>query len=83
MQAAGFTNVKTVVYKWPTNAWSDDERERLKGLWNLYNVLERLREFTSMLMTKVVGWSQEDVDVLLVDVRAELHDPSVHAYWPL
>ncbi|PLB46280.1 S-adenosyl-L-methionine-dependent methyltransferase, partial [Aspergillus steynii IBT 23096] len=83
MQAAGFTNVETIVYKWPTNPWSQDEREKLKGLWNLYNVLERLREFTSMLLTKVLGWSQEDVDSLLVDVRTELQDPNVHVYWPV
>ncbi|KAH8427067.1 uncharacterized protein LDX57_004785 [Aspergillus melleus] len=83
MQAAGFKNVGTVVYKWPTNPWSQDEGEKLKGLWNLYNVLERLPEFTSMLLTKVLGWRQEDIHSLLVDVRAELQDPKVHAYWPV
>ncbi|KAK1145513.1 hypothetical protein N8T08_004071 [Aspergillus melleus] len=83
MQAAGFTNVETVVYKWPTNPWSQDEGGKLKGLWNLYNVLDRLPEFTSMLLTKVLGWRQEEVNVLLMDVRAELQDPNVHAYWPV
>lgn len=83
MEAAGFTNVETVVYKWPTNPWSDDKGEKLKGLWNLCNVLERLSEFTTMLLTKVLGWSQHDVDVLLEEVRVELQDPTIHAYWPV
>jgi hypothetical protein len=83
MREAGFTNVETVVHKWPTNPWPKDEKEKLKGLWNLYNVLERLQEFTTALFTRVLGWSREEVDAFLVDVRAELQNKNVHAYWPV
>ncbi|PGH18127.1 hypothetical protein AJ79_00755 [Helicocarpus griseus UAMH5409] len=83
MQEAGFTNVQTVVHKWPINPWPEDEREKLKGLWNLYNVLERLEKFTTALLTKALGWGREEVHALLVDVRAEMQNEDVHAYFPV
>ncbi|KAK2750376.1 hypothetical protein FQN57_003856 [Myotisia sp. PD_48] len=83
MRQAGFTNVRTEVHKWPTNSWPEDEKEKLKGLWNLYNVLDRLQVFTVALFTKVLGWAREDVDAFLVDVSAELQNRDVHAYWPV
>jgi hypothetical protein len=83
MRKAGFTNIETVVYKFPTNPWPNDEKGKLKGLWNLYNVIQRLDEFTTVLFTKVLGWSRGDVDAFLVDVRKQLQDKNTHAYWPV
>lgn len=28
------------------------------------------------------GWTREEVDVLLVDVRRDINDGRIHAYWP-
>ena len=34
------------------------------------------------LFINVLGWSYEQVQVFLVEVRRELNDRKVHAYWP-
>ncbi|KAG5787625.1 hypothetical protein H9Q69_013315, partial [Fusarium xylarioides] len=31
----------------------------------------------------VLGWSKPQLDVFLTDVRKDLKNPSIHAYWPI
>jgi hypothetical protein len=83
MREAGFVNVTTVVYKWPTNQWPKDKKLKLMGLWNNYNVLQGLQGFTIGLFTRVLGWTPEQTNVLLVDVRKDLQNRHIHAYWPM
>ncbi|KAL4866676.1 hypothetical protein BDV12DRAFT_198898 [Aspergillus spectabilis] len=83
MRDAGFVNCQTVVFKWPTNPWPKDERGKMMGLWNLFNVLQRFEEFSMALLVKVLGWDGEDARGFLGEVRAELRDGGVHAYWPV
>lgn len=83
MKEAGFINCQTVVHRWPTNPWPEDEEGKLKGQWNSYNVLQRFEEFSTALLVKSLGWNPEDARVFLVAVREQLQDPDVHAYWPV
>ncbi len=53
------------------------------GSWSYYNLLEGLQGASMMLFTKALGWSPEAVDVFLVDVRKELKDRNIHAYFPV
>jgi len=36
-----------------------------------------------MLFTNILGWSVEEVEVFLVDVRKDVKSRSIHAYWPV
>jgi hypothetical protein len=36
-----------------------------------------------MLFTNVLGWSAAEVDVFLVNVRKDLRNRGIHAYWPV
>jgi len=83
MREAGFINTKTVVYKWPTNPWPKDKTHKTMGLWNHYNVLQGLQGFTIGLFTRVLGWSPDQIEALLVDVRKDLQNRHIHAYWPM
>lgn len=35
------------------------------------------------LFTRVLGWSRESVDVFLAEVRKDLSNTAIHAYWPV
>lgn len=35
MEAAGFVDVKEVVYKWPTNKWPKDSKMKELGMWQV------------------------------------------------
>ncbi|KAL5341525.1 hypothetical protein BJX70DRAFT_406069 [Aspergillus crustosus] len=83
MREAGFVNCQTVVYQWPTNPWPDDEKGKLMGLWNLFNVLQRFEEFSMGLLVRVLGWEGEDARGFLEEVKRELGDGGVHALWPV
>ena len=52
-------------------------------MWNLENVKPSLESFSMALFTRVLGWSPEQVAVFLIDVRKELSNLRIHAYWPV
>lgn len=83
MLAAGFTKVTVHHYKWPTNRWPKDKGHKLIGLWTLANVGGGLEGLSMALLTRGLGWSREKVLAYLTDVRKDLHDPKIHAYWPM
>lgn len=83
MRQAGFVNTRTAVYKWPTNPWPQDRKLRTMGLWNHYNVLQGLQGFTVGLFTRVLGWSLAKTEAFLLDVKKDLEDTNIHAYWPM
>jgi len=82
MEEIGLANVKEEVYRWPSNAWPKGQHKIL-GAWQMVNVLEGLEAFSMALFTRVLGWSKEEIDVLLVDVRNDIQNRSMHAYWKI
>jgi hypothetical protein len=53
------------------------------GAWNKENVESGLQGLSMMLFTNVLGWSAAEVDVFLVNVRKDLRNRGIHAYWPV
>ena len=83
MEEAGFVDVVEVVHKWPTNPWPKDPEYKELGAWTLTNDLQGLQGWTMAPFTRVLGWSQEAVEVFLVEVRKDLKNRKIHAYWPV
>ncbi|KAG7403854.1 putative methyltransferase tdiE [Fusarium oxysporum f. sp. rapae] len=83
MAEVGFTNIVTTRFKWPTNRWAKDKKYKELGAWNNENTSVALESLTIAPFTRAHGWSSEEVDVFLVDVRKDLNDPKIHAYWPI
>lgn len=42
-----------------------------------------LEGFSMALFTRILGWSKEEVETFLIDVRKEMKDPKIHAYWQM
>ncbi|KAJ4288832.1 hypothetical protein N0V88_007161 [Collariella sp. IMI 366227] len=83
MTDAGFQNVTKVEYKWPINTWPKDPKYRTIGKWSYVNMTSALHALSMMLFTQVLGWSPEEVEVFLIDVRKDLRNTNIHAYWPI
>lgn len=79
---AGFEDVTMHIYKWPTNAWPKNHRNKEIGMWNNENVRMGLEGYTMAPFTRALGWTAIEVNVFLIDVREDLDDRSIHAYWP-
>ncbi|KAI8208319.1 Secondary metabolism regulator LAE1 [Colletotrichum sp. SAR 10_65] len=82
MMEAGFEDVTMHVYKWPTNGWPKDPRHKEIGMWNYENTIMGLEGYTIAPLTRALDWTPTEVDILLTDVRKDLKDRSIHAYWP-
>ncbi|XEU97659.1 hypothetical protein FSHL1_002945 [Fusarium sambucinum] len=83
LEAQGFQNVQQTIFKWPQNTWPRDPKHKELGAWTLENICSGLDGLSSAVYTRVLGWTKEELEVLLAKVRRELKDKSIHAYWPI
>lgn len=78
---AGFENVTETRYKWPINTWPRDPKYKEIGAWTLENILQGIQGFSLALFTRILGWSPEQVELFLVDVRRDFKDKNIHSYF--
>jgi hypothetical protein len=83
MAEVGFTSIVTTRFKWPTNRWAKDKKYKELGAWNNENTSSALEALTMAPFTRAHGWSSDEVNVFLAEVRKDLNDPKIHAYWPM
>jgi hypothetical protein len=81
MEAVGFVNTVEKIYKWPSNGWPKDKKFKELGMWNYANMGESTSGISMALFTRGLGWSVEELEVFLVDVRKEMKSTKIHAYW--
>jgi SAM-dependent methyltransferase len=79
--AAGFVDIVQTEFKWPLNQWPKGKKEKELGIWTRENFLKGSSAGIMMLLTKGLGWTAQEVEAFLVDVRKEITNPSIHAYW--
>jgi hypothetical protein len=78
-KGAGFQNVKEEVFKLPIGPWPKDPKLKEVGMINLVQILDGLEAFSLRLLCDVAGWREEEVMVLLAQVRKELKSRTFHA----
>lgn len=83
MQDTGFVNVEQLNYKMPINTWPKDKALKELGKWNLINMVEGLEGYTVRPFTKIMGMSIEEVELMMMEVRKDLHNKKMHTYWPM
>ncbi|OHW98545.1 methyltransferase domain-containing protein [Colletotrichum incanum] len=83
MTEVGFKDVVLTKNKWPMNSWPKDPHYKTLGTWSLENYLQGIEGWTMAAFTKGLGWTKEQVQVFLIDVRNEMKDRTIHAYWPV
>ncbi|CAK7236087.1 hypothetical protein SBRCBS47491_009516 [Sporothrix bragantina] len=79
----GFVNVTEKKFAVPANGWARGDEQKIRGHLMLTNLLEAAQGITMSICMKVWGWSKEEVEVFLVDVRAALKDRANHGYVPM
>ncbi|GKT95320.1 methyltransferase domain-containing protein [Colletotrichum tofieldiae] len=81
MEAAGFEHIRTTKVIFPASPWPMDRKLRELGIWNQEQLLPGLEALTLGLFTRVLDWSRSETLVLCANVREELKDTNIHAYW--
>jgi hypothetical protein len=83
LERAGFEDVTEANFKWPSNPWPKDPKHKELGLWNNENAQFFLEAASMAPLTRVLGWSREEVTVFVSQTRKEVNDKRIHAYWPM
>ncbi|KAK7430965.1 hypothetical protein QQZ08_002494 [Neonectria magnoliae] len=83
MAEAGFVDVVETRFKWPTNRWPKERKYKELGAWNNENASLALEALTMAPFTRSLGWSREEVELFLIDLRNDFNDRTIHAYWPI
>ncbi|KAF6810385.1 methyltransferase domain-containing protein [Colletotrichum sojae] len=80
MRAAGFRGVEERRFAVPATPWARGRRQKVLGAMQMTNNLEGVQGITMKIFTQVLGWSREEAELLLVDVRKDMADRNIHAY---
>lgn len=83
LEEAGFVNITEKRTAIPINPWPKGEDQKIIGALEMQNLLEVCHGISVNVLCKVLGWSQEEVEVTLVQVRDNIKDHHIHAYFPL
>lgn len=83
MEAVGFINVSSRFIRSPIGTWPRDSRMRQAGLFSVVGLLDGLSGLSQRVFTNGLGWSIEEMEVLLMQVRVDLRNRKIHSYWPL
>ncbi|KAL4782496.1 S-adenosyl-L-methionine-dependent methyltransferase [Aspergillus varians] len=81
MQEAGFAHVTERCFKLPIGPWSKDRKLKKLGMWNLVHCESSIEGWAMALLTRVMGWTCDEVQTLLAQMRKGLRDPDIHAYF--
>jgi hypothetical protein len=64
----------------PFSPWPKDQKLKDLGRYQQHMMLEALDAYSFGLFTRVLGWSNEEVQVLLAEVRKDLQNRRFHGY---
>ena len=83
MAEAGFINISSCFFRCPIGTWPRDPQMRQAGLFSVVGLLDGLSGLSQRVFTNGLGWSVEEMEVLLMQVRDDLRNRKIHSYWPL
>lgn len=78
--SAGFANVVYRRIKIPIGLWAKEESGKEIGLYMRQHFIEGGESIALAVLTRFLGWSKEEVDMLLVSFRRDLMIGRYHGY---
>ncbi|KAL8928918.1 MAG: hypothetical protein Q9172_000670, partial [Xanthocarpia lactea] len=79
-EKAGFTDIRQVIFKCPTNPWPKNKILKEVGKFQLLAQTGGLEGVSLGLLTRGLKWKAEEVKVLMAKIRPELRDRAIHSY---
>jgi hypothetical protein len=80
LQEASFVNIQEKVFKIPIGMWAKNKTLKTVGLYMRSILIDGLQGISMKPFTKGLGWTVEEVEAFLIDVRKSLIDKSIHSY---
>lgn len=83
MREAGFVNVSTRTFHVPIGLWPKNKVLKMVGLYWRTILIDGLLPIALGPLTRGLGWSKEQVEVWLIEVRKAYMEGWVHSHMPL
>ncbi|KAJ4326684.1 hypothetical protein N0V84_002910 [Fusarium piperis] len=83
LEKAGFVDIVHRQFKWPFSSWALDPKLKEIGRWQCVNLDMGLEAFSLALLTRVAGWTKEEVIASCAEVRKDIRNRRMHGYWTL
>jgi len=80
MAEAGFSDVQTKTIKTPLGGWPADKKWKEVGQFNRFSIETSLEGYSLYLLTNVMNWKYDEVQLWLTRVRAALKNREYHGY---
>ncbi|KEZ44961.1 hypothetical protein SAPIO_CDS2338 [Scedosporium apiospermum] len=80
IREAGFTNIQHRTLKIPIGTWPKDRTLKHWGAWNRQFLLQAIEGLSIRGLTEILGWTFEEAQLYLVQIRADITDPKIHSY---
>jgi hypothetical protein len=80
MEDIGFVNINEEHFPWAVSPWPKGKKQKLVALWMQQDFLDGLQGFSLALLTKAFGWTSQQIELFLVDVRKDIKNHHIHAY---
>lgn len=82
LKDAGFENIRYERFGWAVGAWPKDKRDKEIGALTAVNIGQYfVPGLANGLFVKVLGWSQEQADEMVEQVKKDIDDPETHFYF--
>lgn len=83
MRDVGLVNVHTRLFKMPIGPWPKDPQLKQCGLFGLVNLLDGIHGLSVKIFTELLGYSNTELEILLMECRKEVTQKRVHSYYPV
>lgn len=80
---AGFVDVQQELRKLPIGPWPKDPKLKELGRYQAIQESKVIDSYTPKLFEYALGWSADEIQVLMAQVKNELRDPAIHLYLPV
>ncbi|KAF7597088.1 hypothetical protein BBP40_010562 [Aspergillus hancockii] len=82
LEEVGFVEVTEKTLKIPIGTWPRDAKLKEVGKFQFVGELQAVEAYTPALFTRVLGWSEAEMQAMIEKVKDELFDRSLHLYLP-
>ena len=80
IEETGFVDLQQHIHRYAINPWPKDKKMKRVGLWEQAVFTEGLEGFSVKLYVSMLGWTEQEVEVLLAQVRQDITNRKIHAY---
>lgn len=74
---AGLRGVTEHVFAHKVGTWPSDPQERALGARSMLSAISGMEGFTTVMFTKVLGWTLEETQAFILEIKRDMRDDSI------